>query len=269
VTPLLGESVQRFERFEFKYWAPRTRVDAALRLLEGFMQEDEVARQKVLAEGREPGKSGASQVNTSLYLDSPRFTFLEQHLSGSPDRIKLRVRYYGLRPTGDCFFEIKRRQNAVVMKKRAVLGLEATRPFLLDVSQALPAAVAQNEAMQNFQYLALRCQAEPKLLVRAKRAAYRAVDAGVDVRVTVDTEIAWQPPRGPDFLEPREGLWRYVGGDQVASERALVEVKFRDSRPWWLGEVVQLLGPFRVSFSKYVAAAIEARKDPFFTSDAA
>ena len=97
----MSESVQRFERFEFKYWAPRARVDAALQVLSGFMQEDEVARQ-----------AGASQVNTSLYFDSPRFTFLEQHLSGSPDRIKLRVRYYGLAPKGECFFEIKRRQNA-------------------------------------------------------------------------------------------------------------------------------------------------------------
>ncbi|MFT3712747.1 MAG: polyphosphate polymerase domain-containing protein [Archangium sp.] len=254
----MSDGVQRFERFEFKYWAPMVRVEAALKLLAGFMQEDEVAKQ-----------AGASQVNTSLYLDSPRFTFLEQHVSGSPDRIKLRVRYYGLAPKGDCFFEIKRRQNAVVMKKRAVVSLDETRPFLLDVTKALPASVAQNEAMQNFQYLALRCQAEPKLLVRAQRAAYRSVDVGTDVRLTVDTEIAWQPTRGPDFLMPREGLWRYVGGEDVAANRALVEVKFRDSRPWWLGEVVQLLGPFRVSFSKYVAAAIEARKDPFFTSDAA
>lgn len=249
--------VQRFERFEFKYWAPKSRVEAALKVLDGFMQEDEVAKQ-----------SGASQVNTSLYLDSPRFTFLEQHVSGSPDRIKLRVRYYGLEPKGDCFFEIKRRQNLVVMKKRAVLGLEESRKFILDVTQSLPAAVANNEAMQNFQYLALRCQAEPKLLVRAKRAAYRAVEKDVDVRLTVDTDITWQPVRGPDFLMPREELWRYTGGE-ASEQRALVEVKFRDSRPFWLGEVVQLLGPYRVSFSKYVAAAIEARKDPFFASDAA
>lgn len=253
-----GESVQRFERFEFKYWAPVARVERALALLEGFMQEDEVAKQ-----------SGASQVNTSLYLDSPRFTFLEQHVSGSPDRIKLRVRYYGLAPRGDCFFEIKRRQNAVVMKKRAVLGLEDTRGFLQDLSQPLPAAVTQNEAMQNFQYLALRTQAEPKLLVRAKRAAFRAVEPGVDVRLTVDTDIAWQPTRGPDFLTPREDLWRHIAGGDEARPRALVEVKFRDSRPWWLGQVVEQLSVWRVSFSKYVAAAIDARKDPFFAIDAA
>lgn len=253
----MSESVQRFERFEFKYWAPRARVDAALQVLDGFMQEDEVARQ-----------AGASQVNTSLYFDSPRFTFLEQHLSGSPDRIKLRVRYYGLAPKGECFFEIKRRQNLVVMKKRAVLGLEPTKKLIVDVAQPLPAEVADNEAMQNFQYLALRCQAEPKLLVRAKRSAWRAVEKDLDVRLTVDTDISWQPTRGPDFLTPREGLWRHTGGE-ASLERALVEVKFRESRPWWLGQVVQLLGPYRVSFSKYVAAAIDARRDPFFTSDAA
>lgn len=264
----MSESVQRFERFEFKYLAPMSRIEAALGVLDGFMQEDEVAKQKVLAEGREPEKTGASQVNTSLYFDSPRFTFLEQHVSGSPDRIKLRVRYYGLEPKGDCFFEIKRRQNLVVMKKRAVLGLEDSVKFIPDLAQTLPPSVAGNEAMQNFQYLALRCQAEPKLLVRAKRAAYRAVEKDIDVRLTVDTDIAWQPTRGPSFLTPREGLWRHIGGGDD-KPKGLVEVKFRDSRPWWLGQVVQILGPYRLSFSKYVAAAIEARRDPFFASDAA
>ena len=253
-----SQSIQRFERFEFKYWAPRPRVDAALELLQGFMQEDEVAKQE-----------GASQVNTSLYLDSPRFTFLEQHLSGSPDRIKLRVRYYGLVPHGPCFFEIKRRQNLVVMKKRAVVPLEDALPLLSDLSRPLPASVADNEALQNFQYLALRTTAAPKLLVRAKRAAYRTIEPGIDVRLTVDTDVAWQPTRGPDFLTPNEARWRHIGGGEEGKPRALVEVKFRDSRPWWLGQVTQLLAPWRVSFSKYVAAAIEARKDPFFTSDAA
>lgn len=254
----MSSGVQRFERFEFKYWAPQSRVQQALAVLDGFMQEDEVAKQQ-----------GASQVNTSLYFDSPRFTFLEQHLSGSPDRIKLRVRFYGMVPKGDCFFEIKRRQNAVVMKKRAVLGLDDTSAFIRDLSQPLPAPVADNEAMQNFQYLALRTQAEPKLLVRAKRAAYRAVDSTVDVRLTVDTDVCWQPTRGPDFLVPREDLWRHIAGGDEARPRALVEVKFRDSRPWWLGQVTEALAPWRVSFSKYVAAAIDARKDPFFAIDAA
>lgn len=250
--------VERFERFEFKFWAPQPRVELALSMLQGFMVEDENAK-----------KDGASQVNTSLYLDSPRFTFLEQHLAGLPDRIKLRVRYYGLAPTGACFFEIKRRQNMVVTKKRAVLGLEPTRGLLHDLSQHLPEEVAQNEAMQHFQYLALRTFAEPKLLVRAKRAAFRAVDKSVDVRLTVDSEIAWQPTRGPDFLMPREGLWRHVAGEDEARPRGLVEVKFRDARPWWLGQVVEVLAPWRVSFSKYVAAAVAAKQDPFFTTDAA
>ena len=58
---------ETFERFEFKYWAPLRRVEQALALLDGFMKEDEVAKQ-----------AGASQVNTSLYFDSPHFTFLEQ-----------------------------------------------------------------------------------------------------------------------------------------------------------------------------------------------
>lgn len=246
---------EHFERFEFKYWAPLPRVEAALRLLHGYMVEDENAK-----------KLGASQVNTSLYFDSPRFTFLEQHLSGSPDRIKLRVRYYGDQPQGDCFFEIKRRQNAVVMKRRAVLTLAQSQVLVHDISRPLP---VHNEALEAFQYLALRTQAQPWLLVRARRQAFRTLEPGIDVRLTVDSDVAWQPTRPPALLEPRPGLWRPITGGDDAHPRALVEVKFHASRPWWLGQLTQLLGPWRVSFSKYVAAALQARQDPFFTTDAA
>jgi VTC domain len=246
--------IENFERFEFKYWAPPANVDLALRMLDGHMQEDEVAL-----------RAGATQVNTSLYFDSPRFTFLDQHLASSPDRIKLRVRYYGERPSGDCFFEIKRRQNAVVMKRRAVLSLPEARVLVHDVSSRLP---VHNAALEGFQYLALRCSAEPKLLVRARRQALRSSEPGVDVRLTVDRDMAWQPPRGQDPLTPRPERWRTIHGrDERPWE--LVEIKFRSARPWWLGSVTQLLSPWRVSFSKYVAAALAARVDPFFTTDAA
>ncbi len=245
---------ESFERFEFKFWAPPDRVATALALLDGHLQEDENA-----------AREGSSQVNTSLYFDSPSYTFLEQHLSGSPDRIKLRVRYYGEQPSGDCFFEIKRRQNAVVMKRRAVLSLGEARALIPDLGRALP---VHNEALEAFQYLALRCVARPKLLVRARRQAFRAREAGVDVRLTVDRDMAWQPPREPDVLSPRPERWRPLQGRDGAEAWQLVEVKFRSARPWWLGQVTQALSPWRVSFSKYVAAMLEAKRDPFFTLDA-
>lgn len=246
---------ETFERFEFKYWAPLPKVEQAVAALEGFMQEDEAGKSE-----------GASQVNTSLYFDSPHFTFLEQHVASLPDRIKLRVRYYGALPTGPTFFEIKRRQVAVVTKRRAVVPVELAREWIHDFTRPPPLA---NETLENFQYLALRCQAEPKVLVRARRQAFRSVDKRVDVRLTVDSEVTWQPTRGPDFLVPREDRWRHIEGLGDARPKALIEVKFRSEHPWWLGRVTQLLAPWRVSFSKYVAAALAAREDPFFTFDAA
>ena len=238
--------VESFERFEFKYWAPLHKLEQGMKLLE--VQADE--------------RSGASQVNTSLYLDSPRRIFLQQHLSGSPDRVKLRVRYYGERPVDECFFEIKRRQGAMVTKRRAVVGLEASRRLLTDLTVPLPSS---NPALEAFQYLALRCSARPALLVRARRQSFKASDKDLDVRLTIDSDVAWQPTRAPNFLEPEPRAWRNLS----ERDRALVEVKFHAARPWWLGRFTEHLAPWRVSFSKYVAAALEARNDPFFTMDAA
>lgn len=239
-------ATQSFERFEFKYWAPLDKLEQGMKFLE--VQQDE--------------RSGVSQVNTSLYLDSPHRLFLEQHLSGSPDRVKLRVRYYGERPSDECFFEIKRRQGALVTKRRAVLGLEASQRLLTDLTLPLPST---NPALEAFQYLALRCSARPALLVRARRQSFRASDRALDVRLTIDRDVAWQPTRAPDFLDPEPRHWRSIS----EGDRALVEVKFHSARPWWLGRFTEHLAPWRVSFSKYVAAALEARNDPFFTMDAA
>ncbi|MDP1829236.1 MAG: polyphosphate polymerase domain-containing protein [Archangium sp.] len=239
---------ENFERFEFKYWAPLDRLESGMKFLSDFVEEDR------------------DQVNTSLYFDSPRQVFLEQHLSGSPDRIKLRVRYYGDRPTGDCFFEIKRRQGAVVTKRRAVVPLTQAQRLVTDLTAPLP---FHADALDAFQYLGLRCSARPVLLVRARRQAFRPREPGVDVRLTIDRDVAWQPTRGPQFLEPDARRWRGITGGDEAHPRALVEVKFHAARPWWLGHFTEHLAPWRVSFSKYVAAALEARNDPFFTMDAA
>lgn len=244
----MSAQTQSFERFELKYWAPVERVASGMKFLEHFMRMDDF---------------GASQVNTSLYLDSPRFIFLEQHVGGAPDRIKLRVRYYGERPGGPCFFEIKRRQGPMVTKRRAILSLEQTIPIVDDISARLP---VENEALAQFQYLALRCSARPVLLVRAKREAFRPIESGLDVRLTIDREVAWQPRQAARPLEPDPRRWR---GISAARESALVEVKFNSARPWWLGHFTEHLAPWRVSFSKYVAAALDARKDPFTTLDAA
>ncbi|MBM4783179.1 MAG: VTC domain-containing protein, partial [Archangiaceae bacterium] len=158
-----------------------------------------------------------------------------------------------------------RRQVAVVMKKRAVLSLEQAREVVHDVTRPLP---VQNAALNTFQYLAVRCQAEPKLLVRGHRRAFRAVDRTLDTRLTIDDQMAWQPVRGTDPLTPDPSTWRRMP-EREADARVLVEVKFRDVKPWWLGNVIAALAPYRLSFSKYVAAAEAARRDPFFALDAA
>lgn len=244
----MRSETQTFERFELKYWAPAGRVAKLMELVTDQLREDE--------------RAGPSQVNTSLYFDSPRLLFLEQHLSGAPDRVKLRVRYYGDQPAGDCFFEIKRRQGAVVSKRRAVVPLEQGRALVKNLN-AIP---LENDALQTFQYLAQRCSARPVLLVRARRQSFRAEDRSLDVRLTIDHDVAWQPTRAPEPLVPDARRWRTLSGGE---QRVLVEVKFHSARPWWLGHFTGQLAPWRVSFSKYVAAVLEARRDPFFTMDAA
>ena len=64
--PVMREATvtETFERYEFKYWVPLHRLESGMKLVRHVLQEDEVAR-----------REGASQINTSLYLDSPGASF--------------------------------------------------------------------------------------------------------------------------------------------------------------------------------------------------
>src|SRR5258706_14999983 len=68
---------------------------------------------------------------TSLYLDSPNFTFLQWHQEDRRHRFKLRVRGYGDTPCR-LFAEIKQRVGELGRKRRAEFSTEALEFVLGD-----------------------------------------------------------------------------------------------------------------------------------------
>ena len=61
---------------------------------------------------------------TSLYLDSPALMMYRSSEMGEKNRYKLRWRVYDEDPDGPVFFEVKRRMDLVILKRRAALRRE-------------------------------------------------------------------------------------------------------------------------------------------------
>ena len=231
-----------FERFEFKYWLSRSQVQYLLQRAEPFLRPDE--------------RAPDGQRNTSLYLDSPQLDFARQHIERAPDRMKLRIRVYGEPAREPAFVEIKRKAKAVTLKQRAVVALAVLPPLLRgeDLSD-LPLKADQRATLVQFQYLMLSRHATPQLLVTAHRRAYASILADEGLRVTLDSDICYQPARGPQLFGSKQA-WINLCGVSTYSAHAdtLLEIKFRGRAPGWLRELTREMGLRRTRFSKYIAA---------------
>lgn len=240
------------ERFELKYWATEEQARALVARASSLLVADPFVAAA--------GPRGAW--NVSLYLDTPRLTFFENHLAAMPDRSKLRIRTYapltrGASPPDRAYMEIKRRANMVTMKQRTVvsradaIAIAAGQPEKAGCLRTPP-----GKDLEAFLFLQGRYQARPTMLVRARRQAYFGRDPGTP-RVTLDRDIECQRMREPRLDGPLRA-WCPV----IRPAAVLIEVKFRDAAPGWLTPLVEDLGLARTSFSKYIAAVGQELRGP-------
>ena len=240
-----------FERFELKYWITEPLAQRIVDFAAPYLKRDAHATTR------------EAQRNTSMYLDTRGFRFLEQHLNLSPDRSKLRIRAYGRPYSKLAFFEIKRKLKTITMKERFALPIAevenvlARRPIGCELS---PAARA---TMGDFMLQMCLHRAEPKLFVACFREAFESRMASEDVRLTVDRDLVYQPTRGLGFT-PDERRWLDIHDGEGARtafgrRRAILELKFNGTPPRWMVELVRHFNLKREAFSKYTAAALQLR----------
>jgi hypothetical protein len=229
------------QRFEYKFWATEEQAAKLLRLSSEHLQLD-------------PYCLAGPQRNISLYLDSPRRTFYDAHLSGAPDRLKLRIRTYD-DPKGPAFLEVKRKVKAITLKLRTIVPRaigEAVATGDLDALDGTP----PTDALSDFIFLYQRYLVEPVMLVSARRLALSSVDDGGRFRLTLDRDIRYQRPSGTD-LRGRPGAWTPVDLTARSGHEALlvlIEMKFVQAAPAWLAPMISFLGLRPTGFSKYIAA---------------
>jgi hypothetical protein len=233
-------------RFECKYMVRHDLVPALRQAIAPFVQPDRHARHM----------HDYRYAVCSLYLDSPGNLFYRQSTTGEKNRFKLRVRTYGDRPEDPAFFEIKKRINGIISKSRVV----AERGRATDVLRALAwcpsgAPLARNDDLREFLHLSRRTGAVPRVRIRYMREAYESVSVD-PVRVTFDTALCHALTTDANLLH---------GGPNwspTPTDGTILEIKYTQIFPAWLGDVVRCFDLERQSISKYVHAIDGSRSLP-------
>lgn len=187
------------------------------------------------------------QVN-SLYLDSDELKTFQDTINGDRNRFKLRIRYYNYSDS-PVYFEIKRRHNTVIRKKRAKVHRWAVKELLAGqfpiMNHLVDDSAEQREALEEFSYLQNLLIAKPTMHVSYRREAYEPAENN-SVRVTFDRKVRSSEVKGGNLLLDRSGDFKVFGDDVI------LELKFTDRFPNWLQELTQLFHLRQESAAKYV-----------------
>jgi len=229
-------------RFELKYLIDERRAGAIRDFLGGYLEPDAYAR----------ADQGNAYPVYSLYLDSPALALYRQTTHGLKNRFKLRIRFYDGQPESPAFLEIKRRQHDVILKERAATTRPGVRRLLdhghLDFAELVLGNGGASRAMaaaDRFWDLRASLGAQEVLYVTYVREAYVSPGSS-QVRVTFDRQIRACP------YDRREGLAVPAQGTPLSIGGVVLELKFTDRFPAWMGEMVRAFNLQRRSMAKYV-----------------
>jgi hypothetical protein len=225
-------------RFELKY---RVSADAAVRMRE-------FVRLYLVPDEYSEGKPDYSYHNHSIYLDSEDLQLFWDVINSNKNRYKLRIRYYDDNPETPVFFEIKRRMNDAILKKRAAVRRSAVEQLLAghmpEAQHLFYPSPASFDAVQEFCYLKEDLRASPKIHVAYRREAWVSV-ADNSVRVSFDREVC----SAPHFTG--ETTTRIENYRMPFEPDVILELKFTGRFPNWFREMVEVFGVMQLGAAKY------------------
>ena len=178
------------------------------------------------------------QTICNVYYDTPNFELARRTLDHPPYREKIRMRSYGT-PTADSkvYFEIKKKVDGVVYKRRATMTLREAEAFGRgeDIGR-------DSQILRELAYTVKYHGLVPKIYLSYFREAY--YEEGTDLRVTLDTDVRYRFDR----LSLAEGD---DGRDLLEEGVHLLEVKTKGGLPRWLLDLTGGMQCYPARFSKY------------------
>jgi hypothetical protein len=155
------------------------------------------------------------------------------------------------RSTAAVFFEIKRRVNDAVVKRRAKVRREYVKNIVeeneLHNRMLVDPSEKELENLQQFLYYMLVSRAAPRIMVRYRRQAY--IDRlGMPLRITMDRDLTCLPAATytPDVWCDGSGWYPLI------HVPVILEIKFTEKMPPWTHRLVRDFGLSKRSTKKYV-----------------
>ena len=162
----------------------------------------------------------------NIYFDTPDSRLLRSY--GTPER------------NSTVFVELKKKYKGVVYKRREDMVLSEAEAYLY---QGWKPGFSSQVLREIDWFLKYYGQITPAMYISYERIAMNEVkDSGL--RVTFDTNILWRK----EELNLKEGSW---GNPILEPGQRLMEIKIAGAMPLWLGEILDKLYIYPVSFSKY------------------
>jgi len=226
-------------RYEMKYHITETQAAAIAEFVKPFVQLDRYCK-------LQPSRDYPI---VSMYLDSGDLRLCRESLTGHKNRFKLRIRSYTDEPEYPRFFEIKRRMNTIIIKSRARVMDPDVETLLAGLPLPPQNYTADIDTINQFQLYASSVRAKPTVLVRYMRQAYEG-DGQNRVRVTFDRNLAYNITNAAQVRLGGGGWQRNpftMGG-------VILEIKFTDRYPAWLGRLVRHFDLRTRSISKYASS---------------
>lgn len=232
-----------FQRFEFKYLVDTATKDEIKKYIQPYVIPDPYV---------ENTKNKSYEV-VSLYFDSPLFYYYHEKMDGVENRKKIRLRTYRNdgKLSDNCFFEIKRKHDAVVLKDRFRFSTQqyinlakCDNPFpvvLLDGDKT------GEKIINEFEVEKYKHSISPRLLVIYEREPFLG-KYNKNFRVTFDSNIKAVESdnllyEGSDFKD--------ISWNQDLRGLTVMEIKFTGVLPSYIKDVVQKFDLERTAFSKY------------------
>jgi hypothetical protein len=237
-------------RYEFKYLVDLEKVAAIREHVLRYLEPD----------SHTDGAQHLGYPVHSLYLDSSDLKTCFSTLQGMKNRFKLRIRFYDDEDHSPMYFEIKRRENKVILKQRAAVRRAAALE-LVDgrwpkrTDLITPDDTGQFEALINFCDLKRMIGAEPAAFTSYLREGYEPRNTNV-CRVTFDREIRAGAFAGTlKVSDVKHWEMPHIVG-------VVLELKFNDRFPSWMAEMVEWYDLSRGPMPKYIkcVALIQAGK---------
>lgn len=218
-------NIMTFKRREIKYLLDDDVYNSLKERLQARLVEDEHGRSTIC----------------NIYYDTPDFRIIRKSLEKPVYKEKPRLRSYGTAGAEDkVFVELKKKYNGIVYKRRETLTLAQSDEYLAGHTKA-PCDTQIFREIDWFRdyYENLK----PAMYISYEREAYYSLE-NPDLRITFDRNIMYRSynlslaagVEGESILEPGQHLMELKAGGAI---------------PVWLTKVLDELGIYPASFSKY------------------